>query len=146
MKKVALVFLAFVNVLNIAAAVYVQVVQLMKYDFLSVITVDSLTTYEQLYINMIAFSGICALISVVVAALANSEKKFSELKLFVGVPKVFVVLEIVIFGFCVYNALSLGTIEMIACIGIMLVHILTECLCGGSMKACFAKKEVAEEA
>ena len=135
MKKVPFIISLIMNIVNIMAIIYVQYILLFGKDFLSIINLNALTTNELLYLNVIVFTLVATLISVIVAILSNPQKKISEMNLFTGVPKFLVVIEIIIFGFAVYNALNCPLDEMFVLIAFQVLHIIITCFCGGSLMA-----------
>lgn len=122
-KKIALAFLSFVNVINIAAGIYTQLVLLFNWDFMALFPVMEMGTMQILYINLLAVVVVITLISVIVAALVN-DGSYDAGDVFTSCPVIALLVPVVLFFISLYTAMGAASLaEKLIGIGISALYI-----------------------
>lgn len=105
-KKLAVIFLAVLNVMNIAAGVITQIKIFRGSDVVSVLPIfKPMTANQTLMLNFVCVVAVIVLISVVVTYLVT-DISYTPKEIFLNCPGILVVLPVIIFAFGVFNAVN----------------------------------------
>lgn len=105
-KKLAIIFLAVLNVMNIAAGVITQIKIFRGNDVVSVLPIfKPMTANQTLMLNFVCVVAVIVLISVVVTYLVT-DISYTPKEIFLNCPGILVVLPVIIFAFGVFNAVN----------------------------------------
>lgn len=105
-KKLAVIFLAVLNVMNIAAGVITQIKIFRGSDVVSVLPIfKPMTANQTLMLNFVCVVAVIVLISVVVTYLVT-DISYTPKEIFLNCPGILVVLPVIIFVFGVFNAVN----------------------------------------
>lgn len=105
-KKLAIIFLAVLNVMNIAAGVITQIKIFRGSDVVSVLPIfKPMTANQTLMLNFVCVVAVIVLISVVVTYLVT-DISYTPKEIFLNCPGILVVLPVIIFAFGVFNAVN----------------------------------------
>lgn len=105
-KKLAVIFLAILNVMNIAAGVITQIKIFRGSDVVSVLPIfKPMTANQTLMLNFVCVVAVIVLISVVVTYLVT-DISYTPKEIFLNCPGILVVLPVIIFAFGVFNAVN----------------------------------------
>lgn len=105
-KKLAVIFLAVLNVMNIAAGVITQIKIFRGSDVVSVLPIfKPMTANQTLMLNFVCVVAVIVLISVVVTYLVT-DISYTPKEIFLNCPGILAVLPVIIFAFGVFNAVN----------------------------------------
>lgn len=105
-KKLAVIFLAVLNVMNIAAGVITQIEIFRGSDVVSVLPIfKPMTANQTLMLNFVCVVAVIVLISVVVTYLVT-DISYTPKEIFLNCPGILAVLSVIIFAFGVFNAVN----------------------------------------
>lgn len=105
-KKLAVIFLAVLNVMNIASGVITQIKIFRGSDVVSVLPIfKPMTANQTLMLNFVCVVAVIVLISVVVTYLVT-DISYTPKEIFLNCPGILVVLPVIIFAFGVFNAVN----------------------------------------
>lgn len=105
-KKLAVIFLAVLNVMNIAAGVITQIKIFRGSDVVSVLPIfKPMTANQTLMLNFVCVVAVIVLISVVVTYLVT-DILYTPKEIFLNCPGILAVLPVIIFAFGVFNAVN----------------------------------------
>ena len=105
-KKLAVIFLAVLNVMNIAAGVITQIKIFRGSDVVSVLPIfKPMTANQTLMLNFVCVVAVIVLISVGVTYLVT-DISYTPKEIFLNCPGILVVLPVIIFAFGVFNAVN----------------------------------------
>ncbi len=105
-KKLAVIFLAVLNVMNIAAGVITQIKIFRGSDVVSVLPIfKPMTANQTLMLNFVCVVAVIVLISVVVTYLVT-DISYTPKEIFLNCPGILAVLSVIIFAFGVFNAVN----------------------------------------
>lgn len=105
-KKLAVIFLAILNVMNIAAGVITQIKIFRGSDVVSVLPIfKPMTANQTLMLNFVCVVAVIVLISVVVTYLVT-DISYTPKEIFLNCPGILAVLPVIIFAFGVFNAVN----------------------------------------
>lgn len=105
-KKLAVIFLAVLNVMNIAAGVITQIKIFRGSDVVSVLPIfKPMTANQTLMLNFVCVVAVIVLISVAVTYLVT-DISYTPKEIFLNCPGILAVLPVIIFAFGVFNAVN----------------------------------------
>ena len=105
-KKLAVIFLAVLNVMNIASGVITQIKIFRGSDVVSVLPIfKPMTANQTLMLNFVCVVAVIVLISVVVTYLVT-DISYTPKEIFLNCPGILAVLPVIIFAFGVFNAVN----------------------------------------
>lgn len=105
-KKLAVIFLAVLNVMNIASGVITQIKIFRGSDVVSVLPIfKPMAANQTLMLNFVCVVAVIVLISVVVTYLVT-DISYTPKEIFLNCPGILVVLPVIIFAFGVFNAVN----------------------------------------
>lgn len=105
-KKLAVIFLAVLNIMNIAAGVITQIKIFRGSDVVSVLPIfKPMTANQTLMLNFVCVVAVIVLISVVVTYLVT-DISYTPKEIFLNCPGILAVLPVIIFAFGVFNAVN----------------------------------------
>lgn len=105
-KKLAVIFLAVLNVMNIAGGIITQIKIFRGSDVTSLLPIFKPMTVNQiLLINFVCVVAVIFLISVVITYLVTDIPYYPK-EIIMNCPGIFVVLPVIIFAFGVFNAVN----------------------------------------
>lgn len=105
-KKLAVIFLAVLNVMNIASGVITQIKIFRGSDVVSVLPIfKPMAANQTLMLNFVCVVAVIVLISVVVTYLVT-DISYTPKEIFLNCPGILAVLPVIIFAFGVFNAVN----------------------------------------
>lgn len=105
-KKIALVFLSIINIMNIAAGIMTQVKIITGSDVTSIIPITlPLTVNQILLVNFVAVVAIMMLISIVVTYLVT-DVPYSPKEILSNCPMLLMIVPVIIFLVGIYSAVT----------------------------------------
>lgn len=105
-KRLSIVFLSVINIMNILAGIITQVKIITESDVVSIIPINAnLTVNQILLVNFLCVVLIMLLISVVTTYLIT-DVPYSPLEILSNCPFVFMIIPLVIFSMGVFNAFN----------------------------------------
>ena len=106
MKQLSKALAVFINLCNYGVGIWVALTLILRRDFTSIFYIDSMTTNESLFFNMILFDAGLAALGVVIILMTREYKKLS---LVIEYPIIFEVLPVVVSVISVLYALKADT-------------------------------------
>lgn len=105
-KKIALVFLSIINIMNIAAGIMTQVKIITGSDVTSIIPITlPLTVNQILLVNFVAVVAIMMFISIVVTYLVT-DVPYSPKEILSNCPMLLMIVPVIIFLVSIYSAVT----------------------------------------
>lgn len=108
MKTIAKILSVFTNLCSYGVGIAVVLILVLKKDFISIFYINTMTSNESLYFNMILFEAGLALAGTVICMLA---KEYGAEDITVEFPTVFAIVPIIVGGISIYYGFAGTTVR-----------------------------------